>query len=117
MDQQRYEQGTWHGRPTWNCLGCQGTFFSFEEWSAHWNANHVKEVTLRPTGLVDPKGREIVVEEDDELEEWRERALANRKAAEEAALEVEVHGEATDEDLDEVAGAIFDEAMGADNDE
>lgn len=82
MEQQRYEKGTWHGKPTWNCLGCHGTFFSEEEWEAHWNANHVKEVTLRPTGLVDPKGREIVVEQDDELEEWVRRSLEAQAKAE-----------------------------------
>lgn len=79
MEQKRFEQGTWHGKPIWQCLGCNETLFNEADFHKHWNDNHIEHVTLRATGLVDPRGNDILVEEQrkaDELEAWRQRALA-----------------------------------------
>lgn len=79
MDQQRYDKGTWHGKPIWQCLGCNETLFGEAAFRAHWDANHIERVELRDTGLVDPKGNAVLVEQArkaEELETWRQGALA-----------------------------------------
>ena len=109
---QHFTTGTWAGMPIWSCTRCTATLFSEDEAAQHWSGEHVKEQPApEPTGILDPKGREIYRQREAEVETWRDGILRRREeqrlAAEQA--EDEALDQLLDDTADEIVAAVFEQ--------